>query len=218
MAAPPLCRRVERRDATDGAADVPLAAGPSSAADDASIAGTITLDETDRHRRRLAMTSDQGLPFVLSLDAATLLRDGDRLLLDDGRRILVRAAPEPLYEVRGTDAHHLLRLAWHMGNRHLPTQLMADHLRIRRDAVIGAMLRGLGADVRDVEAGFDPEGGAYGDAHDHGHGHDSDGPDHDVGQSRRRGRGRGHDHSHGHGSDGHGHDLGKGHGHDRGHG
>ena len=175
---PPLvCRLVERRD--DVAADAP-------------VADSITLDETDRHRRRFAMRSDGGIAFVLSLDAATLLRDGDRLVLDDGRRVVVRATPEPLYEVRGRDAHHLLRLAWHMGNRHLPTQLMSDHLRIRRDAVIGAMLEGLGADVRDVAAGFDPEGGAYGDA------------------ARRPGHGHGHDHAHDHAH-------GRPHGHDRAH-
>ena len=190
MDAPPICRAVERREA--------VTAPPP--------AETITLDETDRHRRRVAMTSDEGLPFVLSLDAATLLRDGDRLVLDDGRRVVVRAMPEPLHEVRGRDAHHLLRLAWHMGNRHLPTELMADHLRIRRDTVIRAMLEGLGADVRDVEAGFDPEGGAYGDAgrapdHDHGHSHGHDQP-------------HGHDHSHDHG---HMHDHGHGHRHDHGH-
>ena len=160
----PRCRSVERAD--DGRADP------------AEPAGTVTLDETDRHRRRMAMSSDEGIDFVLDLELATLLRDGDRLVLDDGRRIVVRAAPEALYEVRARDAHHLLRLAWHMGNRHLPTQLMADHLRIRRDPVIGDMLIGLGGELREVEAGFDPEGGAYdgpgghaGGAHGHDHGH-----------------------------------------------
>ena len=168
---PLLCRRIERHDTWESGGD-----RRAEAVDDA-----ITLDETDRHRRRMAMRSDGGIGFVLSMDAAVLLRDGDRLVLDDGRRILVRAASEALYEVRGRDPHHLLRLAWHMGNRHLPTQLMNDHLRIRRDAVIGAMLCGLGADIREIEAGFDPEGGAYGDAggsarqaaphaHDHHHG------------------------------------------------
>ena len=124
------------------------------------------------------MTSDAGTAFVLSLDAAVLLRDGDHLVLDDGRRIVVRAAPEALYEVRGRDLHHLLRLAWHMGNRHLSAQLMADHLRIRRDTVIAAMLRGLGADVREIDAGFDPEGGAYGDTGNASHDHDHDRGDH----------------------------------------
>ena len=188
---PPLCRQVERSEAREHDGDDSVG----------TVDDSITLDETDRHRRRMAMTSDGGIGFVLSLDAAVLLRDGDRLVLDDGRCIVVRAAPEALYEVRGRDAHHLLRLAWHMGNRHLPAQLMDDHLRIRRDAVIGGMLRGLGADVRELEAGFDPEGGAYGDAggsarqarshaHDH-HPHERHAPDRQAGDLQA------HDHHHG---------------------
>lgn len=205
MASLPRCRTIERRPSADErTADAPDA--------DAPDAGTITLDETDRHRRRLAMTSDDGLAFVLELDAATLLRDGDRLVLEDGRRIVVRAAPEPLYEVRADDAHHLLRLAWHMGNRHLPTQLMGDHLRIRRDPVIGRMLAGLGADVREVEAGFDPEGGAYGDAGHHAaHEH---GPEHVHAHGHAHVHAHGHAHEHAHESDHHEHRE-HGHGHDR---
>jgi len=134
---------------------------------------TITLDETDRHRRRFAMTSDGGIRFLLELERATLLRDGDHLVLDDGRQIRVHSTPEALYEVCGKDANHLLRLSWHVGNRHLPTQVMQDRLRIRRDPVIKDMLEGLGATVSDIDAGFDPETGAYdGEPDDHaGHSH-----------------------------------------------
>ena len=90
-------------------------------------------------------------------------------MLEDGRLIEVVAAPEPLLEIRGRDPHHLVRVAWHLGNRHLPTQIMAKGLRIRRDHVIEAMVKGLGARVIEIEAPFDPEGGAYADAgHAHG--------------------------------------------------
>ncbi len=95
-------------------------------------------------------------------------------MLDDGRVIAVIAAPEALYEVRGRDSRHLLALAWQIGNRHLAAQIMPQHIVIRRDPVIRDMLTGLGAEVRDIEAPFDPEGGAYGDAHaghHHGEGH-----------------------------------------------
>lgn len=129
--------------------------------DTTSAADSITLDQTSRHRRRLKMVSDGGIAFLLDLAEATQLCDGDHLLLDDARRILVRAEPEPLYEVRGHSSHHLLGLTWHMGNRHLPTQIMKDHLRIRRDPVIARMLELLGGEVRDIEAAFDPQGGAY---------------------------------------------------------
>lgn len=147
---------------------------------------TVVLDFDDRHRRRMAMTGTRGLAFVLDLENAVALRGGDALVVEDGRLIEVVAAPEPLLEIRGSDPHHLIRLAWHLGNRHLPTQVMAKGLRIRRDHVIEAMVKGLGARVIEIEAPFEPEGGAYtGAAHDHAldgrrhHGH-SHAHDHDA--------------------------------------
>ena len=129
-------------------------------------ADTVVLGFDDRHRRRMAMTGTRGLEFLLDLENAVALRGGDALVLDDGRLIEVVAAPEPLLEIRGNDPHHLVRVAWHLGNRHLPTQIMAKGLRIRRDHVIEAMVKGLGARVIEIEAPFDPEGGAYaGDGH-----------------------------------------------------
>jgi len=131
-------------------------------------ADTVVLDFDDRHRRRMAMTGTRGLTFLLDLENAVVLRGGDALVLDDGRLVEVVAAPEPLLEIRGTDPHHLVRVAWHLGNRHLPTQIMAKGLRIRRDHVIEAMVKGLGARVIEIEAPFDPEGGAYaGGGHAH---------------------------------------------------
>jgi urease accessory protein len=131
-------------------------------------ADTVVLDFDDRHRRRMAMTGTHGLEFLLDLENAVALRGGDALVLDDGRLIEVVAAPEPLIEIRGADPHHLVRVAWHLGNRHLPTQIMAKGLRIRRDHVIEAMVKGLGARVIEIEAPFDPEGGAYaGGGHAH---------------------------------------------------
>ena len=135
-------------------------------------ADTITLDETQRHRRRMAMVTDGGIAFLLDLAEATLLRDGDAILLDDGQIIEVKAKPEPLYEVRGRDTAHLVALAWQIGNRHLSAQVFADRLLIRRDTVLREMLEGLGAEVSDVEAAFDPEGGAYDEAGRHGHHHE----------------------------------------------
>ncbi|MBP0614260.1 urease accessory protein UreE [Jiella mangrovi] len=131
-------------------------------------ADTITLDETSRHRRRMAMVSDGGIAFLLDLSEATLLRDGDAILLDNGQRILVKAKPEPLYEIRGRDTAHLVALAWQLGNRHLAAQIFEDRLVIRQDPVIRSMVEGLGGDVREIEAAFDPEGGAY---HSHHHEH-----------------------------------------------
>ena len=131
---------------------------------------TITLDETARHRRRLLLRSDHGIEFLLELAHVTLLRTGDRLSLDDGRQISVVAADEPLYEIHARDPLHLLRLAWHLGNRHLAAEIHTDHLRIRADTVIRGMVEQLGGRVVCRSASFDPEGGAYAGQPPHGHG------------------------------------------------
>lgn len=135
-----------------------------------SPADTVTLDETARHRRRIKLTSDNGVEFLLNLPEARLLGHGQGLVLDDGRVIEVRAEPEALLEIRGRDARHLHALAWQIGNRHLAAEIADDHLLIRYDHVIANMLEGLGAQVRQLSAPFSPEGGAYSDTH-HGHHH-----------------------------------------------
>jgi urease accessory protein len=128
---------------------------------------TATLAHDDRHRRRLRLATDSGAPFLLDLPEARLLRDGDLLALDDGRLVLVRAAPEPVLEVAAEGPTALARLAWHLGNRHTPVEVLADgRLRLRADHVLAAMLEGLGARVTATTAPFTPESGAYG----HGHG------------------------------------------------
>ena len=119
------------------------------------------------------MQGEAGLMFLLDLPEATVLRQGDGLVLEDGRIVEVRARPEPLLEICARDAHHLARLAWHLGNRHLPAAIEPGRILIRPDHVIAAMLVGLGAKVSAVEAPFDPEGGAY--AHGRVHGHASPG-------------------------------------------
>jgi urease accessory protein len=150
-------------------------------------ADSVVLDYDDRHRRRVSMTGTRGLSFLLDLPDAAALRNGDALALEDGRLVEVVAAPEPLLEVRCTDPLHLARVAWHLGNRHVPTQLLAKSLRIRRDHVLEEMLRGLGARVIEIEAPFDPEGGAYASASDH-----DNHPEHS-------GHHHGHSHQHGQG-------------------
>jgi urease accessory protein len=168
-----------------------------------TAADTVVLDFDDRHRRRMAMTGTRGLEFLLDLENVVALRGGDALVLDDGRLVEVVAAAEPLLEIKGRDPQHLVRIAWHLGNRHLPTQIMTKALRIRRDHVIEAMVKGLGARVIEIEAPFDPEGGAYegsghGHEHDHGrHHHDHAADDHAM-HDDAHGHSHGHDHHHHH--------------------
>jgi urease accessory protein len=174
-------------------------------------ADTVVLDFDDRHRRRMAMTATRGLEFLLDLESAVALRGGDALVLEDGRLVEVVAAAEPLLEIRGRDPQHLVRIAWHLGNRHLPTQIIPKGLRIRRDHVIEAMVRGLGARVIEIEAPFDPEGGAYeGGGHEHGHGHHDHEHDHAAEDHTRHAT---HDHAHGHDHHHHHHDEHCDHGH-----
>jgi urease accessory protein len=132
-------------------------------------ADRVLLDFDDRHRRRIAMTGSKGTAFLLDLPSGAWLHGGDALVLEDGRLIEVVAAAEALLEIRCDDATHLARLAWHLGNRHLPAQVLHDALRIRRDHVIAAMAVSLGARVIEIEAPFEPEGGAYQRPHAHAH-------------------------------------------------
>jgi len=144
---------------------------------DAQASGTVTLSYLDRHRRRLRLSADDGTPFLLDLPRATVLGEGDGLELEGGGFLRVRAAAEALAEITCRDGAELARIAWHLGNRHLPAEIGADRILIRDDHVIVDMLKGLGAEVRAVRAPFDPEGGAYGQhnhdlGHPHGHVHD----------------------------------------------
>ena len=132
-------------------------------------AGTVTLSYLERHRRRLRLVTDQGEALLLDLAKAMLLGEGDGLELDEGGFVEVKAANEALLEIRAGSAG-LARLAYHLGNRHLPIQLLADRLLIRDDHVIADMVRGLGGEVRAVNVPFVPEAGAYAGGHDHSSG------------------------------------------------
>jgi urease accessory protein len=139
--------------------------------DEAAI-DTVTLPFLDRHRRRIRLVADSGAPFLLDLARAQRLAEGDGLELDNGSYIRVRSAAEPVIEIAAESPSDLLRIAWHLGNRHLPLQALEGRLRIRADHVIAAMVEGLGGHITRLDAPFDPEIGAYAGAA-HGHGHDS---------------------------------------------
>jgi urease accessory protein len=133
-------------------------------------ADSVVLDYDGRQRRRISMRGKKGLSFLLDLPHRAQLQGGDALVLEDGRLIQVVAASEPLIEIHCANALQTARIAWHLGNRHVPTQLWGTALRIRRDHVIADMAKQLGADVIEIEAPFDPEGGAYPHQHrDHDH-------------------------------------------------
>jgi urease accessory protein len=127
----------------------------------------ITLDHHSRRRRRCLLTTDSGRELMLDLEHVARIVDGDALELDGGGRVTVRAAPEDLLEIRVADQSRLIRIAWHLGNRHTPAEITSEAIYIAADHVLEEMLVGLGAQVRRVRRPFEPESGAYA-GHTHG--------------------------------------------------
>ncbi|MEL6225565.1 MAG: urease accessory protein UreE, partial [Pseudomonadota bacterium] len=167
---------------------------------DGPASANVLLDSGERHLRRKVLTLDTGERVLVDLPESRQLSDGDRLVLEDGRSIEIKAKSEPLIEIRADTARALTVLAWHIGNRHLPAEIHADCIRIQQDHVIVDMLKGLNADITDVTAPFQPERGAY---HRHAHSHS-----HEHSQSQGHAHSHGHTHSHGP-SDGHGNGSGR---------
>lgn len=127
-----------------------------------------TLGFEARFLRRKVLTSESGLRFLVDLPHTHSFEVGEAIELSDGRLIAVVAAEEALLQITGDN---LVRLAWHIGNRHTPCQIEPDRLLIERTPVIAGMLRTLGAEVTEVTETFTPEGGAYGHGRTHGHAH-----------------------------------------------
>jgi len=126
----------------------------------AEVKDEVAFDHDRRHRRRMRFATAGGADVLLDLPEAIAVREGDAYALEQGGFIRVRAVPEPLLEIVATgDA--MARIAWHIGNRHLPAQFLPGRVRILDDHVIADMLVGLGAQVTRLEAAFDPEPGAY---------------------------------------------------------
>lgn len=159
------------------------------------VKGQLRLPFDSRQKSRLKTKLVSGEEVALMLPRGEILRGGDLVTASDGRVIEVVAEPEKLLHIESAE---LARVAYHLGNRHVPVQVGKDFLRIAADHVLGEMVQKLGARVKEIEAPFEPEAGAYagghqhdemghgGKIHDHGHDHDHDHHDHD------------HDHDHKH--------------------
>lgn len=180
----------------------------------APVIDTLILPYAQRLVQQGFVFGIKGTCVELDLAEPVRLATDDALKLDDGGVVEIVAEAEPLLEARAADLPALARLAWHLGDRHVPVQVLDRRLRLRADPAIEELLRGLGAKVTAIEAPFEPEGGAYAlpaadhhdyHHHDHSHGHEHHHHGHDD-----------HHHAHDHhGHDHHGHDH---HGHDHGHG
>lgn len=160
---------------------------------DGPVLGRAVLQHDGRHLRRRAIELVDGRKVLVDLPETVVLLAGDALLLEGGGVIEIVASTESLYAVRGHDPLHLTELAWHIGNRHLAAAIETDRILILRDHVIKAMLVGLGAEVEEVEAAFNPARGAYSG---HGHLDSAFGHEHEHDEHQR----------HVHGKQGHHHD------------
>jgi urease accessory protein len=158
------------------------------------VADTLILPYAQRQVQQGFLFGIKGTCIELDLAEPRQLRTDDALILDDGGIVDVVAEAEPLIEVRAADLTALARLAWRLGDRHVAVQVLDRRLRLRRDPAIEELLRGLGARVTEIEAPFEPEGGAYAVAAGDHHGHH-----HDRGHHH-------HDNHHGHDHHQHGHE------------
>ncbi len=131
------------------------------------IIDTITLAHDERRLRRKLLIGAKGTEVMVDFPSTVTLDHNGALELESGELVGVLASLEPLYEIRAPHAGHLLRLAWHIGNRHTPAQLEPDRILIKRDHVLKTMLEGLGASVTNITEPFFAEHGAY---HSHAHG------------------------------------------------
>lgn len=171
-------------------------------------AATVELDWDVRQKSRFDATDSTGRHLGVFLPRGSVVRGGDVLVAEDGSLVRVLAAAQPVLQVRACPSHgsafDLLRAAYHLGNRHVPLALQADHLTLEPDHVLADMLRQMHLIVTETQAAFEPEGGAYaagsgGHGHGHAHGgaHDHDHA-HDHGHAHPPEHGHAHDHAHDH--------------------
>lgn len=128
----------------------------------------VLMNYDERFIRRKKLVSNKGETFLVELSETKSLNDGDAFVLNDGRKILVKAAEEKLLEIKHIN---LSKIAWHIGNRHTPCQILENRLLIQDDVVMRDLLKKLGAKVKLIEDVFLPEGGAYGHGRTHNHKH-----------------------------------------------
>jgi urease accessory protein len=173
---------------------------------DQPVVDTLILPYAQRSAQKGFLFGVKGACVELDFAETVRLRTDDALLLDDGNLVEIVAEPEALIEARATDLPSLARLAWHLGDRHVPVQVLERKIRLKRDPAIETLLVSLGARIVVIEAPFEPEGGAYAAAghehHDYHHGHDH----HDHAHGHSHSHDHHHDHGHSHNHDHHHHD------------
>jgi urease accessory protein len=185
---------------------------PAAQRNGGNVIDTLILPHAQRQVKQGFVFGVKGTCVEIDFAEPARLRTDDALVLDSGELVEVVAEAEPLLEVRAPDLAALARLAWHLGDRHVPVQLLERRLRLARDPAIETLLQSLGAKTALIDAPFEPEGGAYEAAQAHGHDHSHD---HHHNHSHSHDNHHGHDHEHdddhhhGHHHHDHKHDHGK---------
>lgn len=179
------------------------------------VVDTLALDHASRQGRPGALKGDAGLEFLLDLERGGAIEDGDAVKLEDGRLVQIKAASERLIAITTDNPARLLKLALHLGNLHVPTEITADALYVADDPGLVELARGRGATATSVDRPFRPERGAseghahgpdcghhhghsHGDAHDCGHGHHRHSHDQGDEHAYLDGAHPGHGHAHSH--------------------
>lgn len=178
-------------------------------------AATVELDWDTRCKSRFDAQDSAGRKLGVFLPRGTVVRGGDVLVAEDGSLVNVKAAPQPVLEVRACPEHgmplDLMRATYHLANRHVALEIAADHLKLEPDHVLADLLRAMHLTVTPAQAAFEPEGGAYAEGahgpshgptepHEHGPGcnHGAHGHDHGHDHVHAPGHAHGHPHDHAH--------------------
>ena len=183
---------------------------PAAQRQDGRVADTLILPFALRQVQQGFIFGANGTCIELDFAEPSRLRTDDALVLEDGSLVEVVAEAEPLIEAKVSDAASLARLAWHLGSRHVPVQVLERRLRMRRDPAIETFLESLGIKVLAIEAPFEPEGGADRASLSHKHTHHEHGHGAHHDHHAHCGHDHHHDHHHDHGHRQHDHDHPKG--------
>lgn len=175
------------------------------------VVDTVTLDHAARTRRHAHLKGEGGTEIHLDLDMETTINDGDAMRLEDGQLVQVKAAAEPLLEIRAENPLRLMRFAWHLGSQHGLAEVTAEAIYIESNPALAELARGQGCTATPVNRAFQPEKSAHHCDHDHGHGHHHGHAHHDHGHAHSHDH-HDHEHQHDHGHE-HGHGCGCGHHH-----
>ena len=157
-----------------------------------AVGGQLRLPFESRQKSRLKTKLVSGEEVGLMLPRGEILRGGDLVTASDGRVIEVISQEEKILHVEAGSPGQLAKMAYHLGNRHVPVQVGEGFLRLAADHVLEEMLKKLGANVSPMEAPFEPEAGAYAGGH---HQHDEMGH---GGKIHDHHEDHGHDHDHAH--------------------